>query len=99
MLFGSKTGIESEDCRLEIEKPPHCGSNLQSEIINLKSRRKLSRYRAIQVHGLVQLFLFDGFGVRMGNVNRSRPDQQRLSPITECWDVGGESGDHSGKAI
>ena len=34
-------------------------------------------------------------GVR--DMNGSRPDQQGLTPVAQRWNVGSESGDHSGQ--
>src|SRR5579862_5340226 len=60
---------------------------------------QLPRNRAIQVHGVAQLLLLHMFAISVGDVDRSWPDQQRLAPVAESGDVGGEGGDHRGKAV
>src|SRR3984893_16097646 len=96
-------GYPLRSLRLLINKPP--GVTDDRIIYGQKSTGlflqtgELLRNRAVQIDRVCELLLLDvlAFGVR--DVNRSRTNQHRLSPVREEGNIRGEGGNHRGQTI
>jgi len=53
----------------------------------------------VEVYSFQELFLGELFKWRMGYVDGAGTEQERLAPVTELGNVGGEFGDHGGEAL
>ena len=67
---------------------------LCARTVRLRTLQTCRRDLRIQLHRIEQLLLLDVFAFGMSDVNRSRPDQQRYSPVASARNVGSEFGDH-----
>src|SRR5215469_6877239 len=53
----------------------------------------------IQRYGFGKLLFLDILSIGMRDMNRSRPDEERLTPIRQCRNIGGERGHHSRQSV
>src|SRR5258707_15268781 len=63
------------------------------------SARELLRDLRVQINCVRKLLLLDVLTLSMRDVNRSWPDQQRLTPVAEKGNIGSECGSHRRQAV
>src|SRR5260370_20879795 len=63
------------------------------------SARELLRDLAVQINCVRKLLLLDVLTLSMRDLNRSWPDQQRLTPVAEKGNIGSECSSHRRQAV